>query len=118
MKTIKKMKKKLLIICCLTTMITMTIGCSKTNPLNPLGDCFDGRWAEQYTAELQIWVDAITTYNENPTEANCAEYKSAGKAYINALDEIYDCVPTADRAEIDQAINEAKADLDNESCNG
>lgn len=110
------MKKNFLIIGCVTTMITMTSGCSKVNPLNPAGNCFDGSWAEQYSAEVQAWSNAASAYSENPTPSNCADYKNAGKAYLDAIDNLYDCIPTASRAEIDKAIKEAKADIDEEGC--
>jgi hypothetical protein len=116
MKTIRKTKTNLLMVGCITTMTMMTMGCSKDNPLNPAGACFGGNWAEQYADELQAWSNAASVYTENPTLGNCNEYKNAAKAYLDALNEIYDCVPTANRAEIDKAVNEAKADIDNEGC--
>ncbi len=94
----------------------MTYGCSKNNPLNPVGNCFDGNWAETYTNELQTWSNAATAYADNPTPANCANYKNAAKGYINAIDDFYNCIPTASKAEIDEALKEAKAEIDSESC--
>ncbi len=115
MKTSKEMKTRLLIGCS-AAMFTLATGCSKSNPLNPAGNCFGGNWAEQYTDELQAWSNAATTYSQEPNQTNCTNYKNAAKAYLDALDDVYDCVPTANRAAIDQAIKDAKADVDNESC--
>lgn len=118
MKASKKMKMaqtKLFVISCGAALL-MTYGCSKDNPLNPAGNCFGGNWAEQYSGELQVWSDAATTYSQDPTPANCSKYKTAAKNYWDALKEVADCVPTANRAEINQAINEAKADVDKEGC--
>jgi hypothetical protein len=103
MRTINKMKTRLFLIGCGAAMITMTSGCTKDNPLNPAGNCFDGNWAAQFS-------------DENPTQGNCDDYKNAAKGYLDALNEVYNCVPNASRAEIDQAINEAKADIDGEDC--
>jgi hypothetical protein len=116
MKTLKTMKTRLFLIGCGAAMITMTSGCTKDNPLNPEGNCFDGKWAAQFSDELQAYSNAISDYNENPTQGNCDDYKNAAKGYLDALNEVYNCVPTASRAEIDQAINEAKADIDGEDC--
>ena len=119
MKTSKKkfaIKTKMLLMGCGAVWMTFATGCSKDSPLNPTGGCFGGKWAEQYSSELQKWSDAAVAYNENPNAANCANYKSAAKSYLDALDDIYDCVPTASKAEIDQAIKEAKADIDSEAC--
>lgn len=116
MKTIKKMKTRFFAIGCGAAMIALTIGCSKDNPLNPTGNCFGGNWAGQYSDELQAYSNAISEYTENPTEGNCTNYKNAAKGYLDALRDVYDCVPTVSRAEIDQAINEAKAEVDEEGC--
>lgn len=112
----KKSKTHLFLIGCGAVLITFVTGCSKNNPLNPAGNCFGGQWALQYADELQAWSNAATAYSENPTDENCANYKSSAKTYLDALDDIYDCVPTASRAEIDKAIKEAKDDIDNEAC--
>ena len=116
MKTMKTMKTRLLLIIYGTAIITMTNGCSKDDPLNLAGNCFDGNWAAQFSDELQAYSSAISSYSDNPTAGNCADYKNAAKAYLDALNEVYECVPTASRAEIDQAIDEAKADVDREDC--
>ncbi|SDD65082.1 hypothetical protein SAMN05421636_101311 [Pricia antarctica] len=116
MKSLKPMKTRLYLIGCGAAMIALTSGCSKDNPLNPNGNCFDGNWAEQYTDELQAWSNAATIYNEEPNQANCNEYKKAAKGYLDALESIYKCVPTTSRAEIKQSINEAKAEVDSEGC--
>ncbi len=116
MKTSSKMKTRLLIIGCGAAMIALSSGCSKDNPLNPTGNCFGGNWATQYSDELQEYSNAISEYSENPTQGNCNDYKNAAKTYLEALKEVYDCVPTASRAEINQAINEAKAEVNEESC--
>lgn len=115
MKTLERMKRNLFLIGCGVAML-LTYGCSKDNPLNPTGNCFGGNWAENYASELQTWSDAATAYSEDPTSANCDKYKTAAKNYLDALKEVADCVPTADRAELNKSINEAKADIDKEGC--
>lgn len=118
MKTIGKSKiTKLFLTGCGAAMITLTSGCSKDNSLDPAGNCFDGNWAAQYSDELQAYSNAISDYNENPTQGNCNDYKNAAKGYLDALNEVYNCVPTASRTEINRAINEAKAEVDSEGCN-
>ncbi len=96
--------------------IILCFGCSKNNLLNPFGDCYSGNWAEGYTTELQEYSEAMSAYSENPTEENCTSFKNAAKSYLDALGNIYDCVPTASRAEIDEAIEEAKAEVDQDAC--
>ncbi|WP_209400850.1 hypothetical protein [Pseudozobellia sp. WGM2] len=114
MRTIKKIK--LFFFVYVAGIGLLTQGCQKDNPLSPAGNCFGGNWAQGYADELQAWSNAATAYSENPSSKNCAEYKNAAKGYLDALDNIYDCVPTTNRAEIDQAIKEAKTEIDSESC--
>ena len=114
----KTVKKKTYLIGCLTMALVTLVGCSKDNPLNPAGNCFGGNWAGQYADELQTWSNAATAYGENPTPANCDKYKAAAKGYLDALKEVVDCVPSASKAEYNKAINEAKADVDKEGCDG
>lgn len=119
MKTSTKKKTnstKLILIGCGAVLLTFATGCSKDSILNPNGNCFGGKWAEQYAGELQTWSDASAAYSADPTPANCAKYKTAAKSYLDALRDVVDCVPTVSRAEIDQSINEAKADVDREGC--
>ncbi|WP_276168483.1 hypothetical protein [Zobellia alginiliquefaciens] len=111
----KNLRKQILLVVCGVAII-LTYSCSKDNPLNPTGNCFGGNWVDGYADELQAWSDATTAYSENPTAENCADYKSAAKAYYDAVNDIYDCIPNASRAEIDQAVEEAKAEIDSESC--
>ena len=118
MKTSKKMKTtkaNLFLVGCSVALL-MAYGCSKENVLNPAGNCFGGNWAEQYSNELQAWSNAAQAYSENPTAGNCSDYKKAAKSYLDALESVYKCVPTTNRAEIKQAIDEAKADVDKEGC--
>lgn len=106
---------KPLIIACVAFAF-LALGCSKSNPLNPVGNCFGGNWAAEYANELQAWSDATAAYSEDPNAETCASYKNAAKAYLDALDDIYDCVPTASRKDLDADIKEAKADIDSEEC--
>ena len=116
MKTRAKLKSKLCMIVCGAAMLALTTGCSKDNPLNPAGNCFGGMWAQEYADELEAWSNAATAYNENPTASNCTSYKNAAKAYLDVLEDVYKCVPTANRAEIKQGIDEAKAEIDKDGC--
>ena len=62
----KNLKKQVLLAACGAAII-LTYGCDKDNPLNPVGNCFGGNWAQGYADELHAWSDATSAYSENPT---------------------------------------------------
>lgn len=111
------MRTKLLLVSCATLLLIVANGCSKTNPLNPLGGCFGGGvWSENIINETNALVAAGQAYEDDPTEANCNNYKAAAEDYLNALKGVATCVPGASKADYDQAVAEAKADLEKEGC--
>lgn len=110
------MKNRMLIGAVIVCSVLIA-SCDKSNPLNPEGACFGGNWYAQYADELEAWTGAAQEYSNNPTTSNCSKYKAAAKDYLDAIDDVYDCVPTANRKELDEAIKEAKADVDAEECN-
>lgn len=116
MTSLKKIERKIIWFTFCGALAIFTMGCSEDSPLDPSGNCFGGNWAQQYSDELQAYSNAISAYNENPTASNCTSYKNAAKNYLDALRDVYECVPTASRADIDDAINEAKAEVDSEDC--
>lgn len=94
------------------------LGCGKGddgNPLDPTGGPCTENWAEFYMDELQAFSDAAVAYSTDPTTQNCNSYIAAGNDYLDALEAVYDCVPTASRAQIAQAIEEAREDV-SEAC--
>lgn len=105
------MKIKYLQISFLSSMMVIAMGCSDSNPLNPLGDCGTGSWAEEVSAELSAFSAAADVYGNNPTVENCNAYKSAGEDYLDALELSRGCVVLGGQQAFDAAIDDAKADL-------
>ena len=117
MKTIEKKMTRILAIGVGAFLITFNTACSKDNPLNPLGGCSgNASWVERVSKEANDYSNAISAYNSNPTDENCSKAKAAAKNYLDSLRDVLQCVPTANRAEINKAINEAKAEVDEEGC--
>ena len=73
-----------------------------------------------YTAELQNEADALiqagNTYGQDPTEANCNAFKNAYQVYLDAAEEIENCVQSGDRAEYEESIKNARDELDELEC--
>lgn len=110
-----KTMTKLFLMGCSVAILGITNGCGKS-PLNPLGSCFSGNWILEGESDLTNWNDAAIDYANDPTPANCAKYKSAGKNYIDVLSSIASCVPGTDRQEFNEAVKEAKKELDESEC--
>lgn len=113
----RTVKTKLLAIVCLVATTVTTISCSKNNPLNPLG-CGSGTWAIQVSDEAAAWASAASDFSSDPTTANCQTYKNAANDYLNALDGVRACVAGVSQAEFNEAIAEAKQDVDEADCSG
>lgn len=73
-------------------------------------------WASQLNDELNAVIAAATTYGSDPTPANCQAYKNAYQDYLDAAEGYVDCVPTADREQLQQDIDAAQAELDQLTC--
>ncbi|WP_157491715.1 hypothetical protein [Maribacter thermophilus] len=116
MKTLRKNRvKKALVVCGASALMLM--GCDKEDAINPLGGCFGGAvWTDNILDELTEWEAAAQAYSDNPTDENCNRYKEAAKDYLDSLRGMADCVPGTNRAEYDQAIKEAKEEVDREGC--
>ena len=73
-------------------------------------------WANAVSDELNALGAAATAYAENQTTANCASYEAAALDYLNALEDALDCVAGVNEAELEAAIAEARADVEQGIC--
>lgn len=113
----KTKKRNLLIPGLVALAMMMHTSCSKSNPLNPLG-CGNGAWAIQVSDEANNWANAASKYSSDPSPANCTSYKNAAKNYLDALEGVRGCVAGVSQAEFNEAIAEAKKDVDEADCDG
>ena len=95
-------------------MAFFAFGCGSDD--SGINDWTNNAWAQIFTDEATAYGNALKAYQNNPSPENCASIKSAAIDYLEALRDALDCVPTADRAEVDQAINEAQAEVNQEDC--
>jgi len=114
----KTMKNSILkITVCLYTILLFT-NCSGNDDGNEevSNNCFTGNWAQEVTQELTNWSTAIQAYSQDPSQENCANYKSTLSDYIDALDDIKECVPTISLIDFNNAIEESREELSNFDC--
>ncbi|MEP3210052.1 MAG: hypothetical protein ABJN95_12715 [Maribacter sp.] len=96
-------------------LLVIAISCDKNDALG-LGLGCDAAWTTVVSDELNAYNAALSAYNTEPTTENCTAVKTSAKNYFDALGDAIDCVPTVSRADINAAINEAKAEVDREDC--
>lgn len=105
--------KQLVITICFTIFLGLG-SCSKNSPLSP--NCLSGSWIKNLEKELSAWSAASQLYGDDPTKANCENYKKAGVDYINALSKIKNCVPGGSKSDFDEEQAEAKKELNAIIC--
>jgi len=114
-KTLKNIFSKTRIILLLLT-VTLISCSSDDDDDSTTADCGNGAWTLSVQSELNAWIAAGQAFGADPSLANCNSYKSAGLAYIDALDEIRECVPNVSLADFNEALDEANAEIDAISC--
>jgi len=95
-------------------LAVLCIGCSKTSILKP--GCLSGAWILNVEKELNAWSAASTAYGEDPSKANCENYKNTGQAYLNALDKTKKCIPGTSLSDYNKSIEDAKKELSEIVC--
>lgn len=106
----KIMKNIKSVLVCSVVFFAFT-SCSK-NPIK----CFGGSWIQELSSELTDWTTAAQEYSDNPTMENCNTYKSSVNDYLDAIDKIKNCVPTASLGDLNGSIDEAKQELNEIDC--
>lgn len=96
--------------------VFVSTACSKDNPANPGGCAANFNYGLELQAEATAFSNAASAYAQDQSTENCNAYKVAGQAYLDAAADIDICVPTADRAAYQAAIDDAQASLDALAC--
>jgi hypothetical protein len=126
MKTLKSnFKKKVIPFFAIKVKLTLLSSCIAIMTLTSCGadddsiaaDCGIGLWTLSVQSELNNWLTASQAYAQDPTPMKCQNNKAAGQAYINALEGIKACVPNLGLADFEQALEEAKVEINAISCN-
>ena len=99
----------LLAIFLLPLGITTMSSCGKTDDV-----LCAATWGQDLQDELNAVATTGTAYSQDPSAANCAAYRSALQAYVNALKPYGDCgaLTGAQRTAWQQAVDQYEDDLD------
>jgi hypothetical protein len=94
MKNQKNLACSIFFLVCSSISLIGIIGCSKSDDtIDTNANCIN--WSDQFLTQANAYSEASTAYTNDPTLANCQNYKAAGLNYIAALEGVIDCVPTA-----------------------
>lgn len=105
-------KQTLLSSCVIIMLFTSCGGDDDSGGVN----CNNGLWTQSVQEELSAWLEASQTYAQDQTTANCLNNKNAGQAYITALENIKECVPTVSLLDFEDAIEEARVEISAITC--
>ena len=106
MNTIKKL---LLAFCLLSAPFFTSCGDDDDDP-DPCN------WSTELQAEVNAYVAASNAYFQDQSPANCVAYKNSLIAYLNAADDIENCVPAEQKADFDASLDAAQAQADLLAC--
>ncbi|MBC2840250.1 hypothetical protein [Robiginitalea sp. SC105] len=100
-------------------LLAIATGCSNDDSGNGIdGNCVDNfSWFNEVSDEVSALTNAGAAYGQDPTAANCATYEAAAIDYLDALEDALGCVSGTDRDALQDAIAEARADVDGGLCN-
>ena len=96
--------------------ITMSTACSKDDPASPGGCAANFNYAVELQAEATALSNAASAYANDQSTENCNAYKAAANAYLDAAVDLDNCVPTADRAAYEAAIDDARVNVNALTC--
>lgn len=92
------------------------IGCSNSDDSTEANsNCLN--WTEQFLAQANAYSEASEAYTNDPTPVNCQSFKAAGLNYIASLEDVVDCVPTANRQAFLADLNEYRDEVNSVDCN-
>ncbi len=98
----------------ITLALTLLPSCNNNDgEVSPLACGANFNYLNSVEGELNAVNNAITLYASDPSTGNCDNLKQAYRNYINALKDVEECVPAADREAWRQALDDAEDNVDN-----
>ena len=116
MKNLRNITRTVIFLMSLGIPLMGLIGCSNSDDSSD-NDLDCNNWTEQYLTQANAYSDAATLYANDPSLINCQNYKAAGLDYIDALEGVIDCVPTATTQEYINSLNEYRDEVNAIECN-
>jgi hypothetical protein len=114
-----RLKNSLKLGICTVLLTGLWAGCSSDDSDPDVdGNCVANfNWLNSVSSEINALTNAAAAYAEDQSEANCDAYQGAALNYLDALEDALDCVTGTDRSALEDAIDEARADVNEGICN-
>jgi len=98
-------------------MVSTNFSCGVEDAVNEL---IADQCNEEWTATVEPQVDALNAanlaYSNEPTVTNCENRRTAQTNYLDALEDVRECVDGFNRSAYDEALNMAREDLAMTDC--
>ncbi|MEM0934230.1 MAG: hypothetical protein AAF575_05005 [Bacteroidota bacterium] len=91
------------------------LGCSSDDNGTSGLDCNGLIWVDRVADEADAFVAASIAFSQNPSAITCNAANAAARDYLDALEEVRECVPGSERAQFQRLLDEnmdAIADID------
>jgi len=106
------MVKYIFSILLLSSLLFSITSCGSDGP-----DCDDEAALESFIDEAtQDYLDAAQKFATDPSDANCKSVADSLNDLIDDANSIRDCVPSADRAEFDEFIQDSRDQINSLPC--
>lgn len=115
----KKISKKVFYAGVLMALAPLNFSCDRAaiDGLNELiADQCDETWTETVKPEVDALNEAGIAYNSDASTANCQNLRTAQANYLEALEDVRECVDNFNRSSYDAALNEIKAGIEEFDC--
>ena len=99
------------VFCFVIILSFLGFGSCKKKATDP--DYCNTAWATSLQPEITAFTNALATYTNDPTTANCNAYKAAFQDYIDALEPFGNCTAWSaqDKADWEEALADAEAEI-------
>lgn len=107
--------KKITLAAAISAFMIVT-SCSKDGD-GPLGAAGCGYvWSVRIADEILALSEAASAYSQDSSQVNCEAYKKAYQDYLDEAEDIKPCVPSDEKDDFQQGIDDARDELNDLPC--
>jgi len=96
-------------------LLTLAIGMTSCGDDEPDVDCTSTNFANTINALINDLNAAVTTYNNDPSSANCQALKDAANDYLDGVESFDDCADI-DQTQFNDQLDQAREAVNTINC--